>query len=94
MGCEETAGAQVSAARELAWQAVRALVTFGFGAAAALVFRSEAMTDAAAAFGGAVATSLPAFVAYGFGVVRTLRRRSEIRLLRARIAMGMTEAGA
>lgn len=81
----QAAGGETSAAKELAWQVVRALVTFGFGAAAALVFRSEAVAGAAVALGSALATALPAVVACGFGLARTLRRHREIRTLRARL---------
>ena len=91
---DEDAAGRATAARELAWQAVRALVTFGFGAVAALAFRSEIVTGAATAAGSAVIAAVPALAAYAFGVARTLRHHRERRALLTRLKDLSPETGA
>lgn len=62
---------------DLLWQALRAVIIFAFGGAAALVFHSEVVAGAAVAAASALAAATPALAAYGFGVWKTLRHHRQ-----------------
>lgn len=72
---------KASAAGDLAWQAVRALVIAASAAAAMKVFNSEMVAGLAVAAATATVAAIPAVVAYLFGVITTLRTHREKKVM-------------
>lgn len=72
---------RASAATDLVWQSARALVIFAAGAGTMQVYHSEVVVGLAVAAATAVFAAVPAFVAWAFGFVATMRQHHVQRTL-------------
>lgn len=70
-----------SAAGDLAWNAVRSAIVMASTATAATLWHNDIVTGNAAGFGAALAAAIPAAVAFGVGMVKTLRAHHERKAL-------------